>query len=113
MKATMVLAIALALQGCKSPSEARREQFVREFLASIRQDSQFFRRYVKEDSRLDLILSNVRPRLSADFAVLNREAHGDGSFEYAVRCGTRATCLVFLFENDGKLIEADVMLSEK
>jgi hypothetical protein len=109
----LVLGLALALQACNSPSEAARQRFVQRFLTSVKNDTPFFRAYVKGPDRLDQILTNVRPRLSSDFPVVRHESHGDGSFEYVVRCGLGTKCLVFLFENEGKLVEADVMLSEK
>jgi hypothetical protein len=76
-------------------------------------DSPFFRSYVKDRTTLDRILADVRPRLSGDVEIVRHEAHGDGSFEYVVQCGARARCLVYLFEAEGKLVEADVAVTER
>jgi hypothetical protein len=109
----LLLGVALAVLACNGPSEAARQRFVVSFLTSVKGDTPFFRAYVKGPSRLDQIMTNVRPRLSSNFDILRHESHGDGSFEYAVRCGPAAKCLVFLFEEQGELVEADVMLSER
>lgn len=106
---TRFLPLLLLTLACNArPGEQNRRRFVTSFLESMRDDTAFFRGYVRDRATAESLRSQFGTKLTGDFSILNREDYGDGTYDYGVRCGRDLICIVFVKEQDMKVISADV-----
>ena len=102
---------ATMLMACDTTGERRREEFVRVFVESAREDSEYFKRYVSmEDLQLIAI---ARPMLTSDFEIVHRDEYSGDAYEYGVKFSNGATAVVAVYEKEGEVRQATLAINER
>jgi hypothetical protein len=97
--------ILLVLFGCHATSdEAKRREFVSMFLASIYQDTDFYKKYLNQ-LHLDE-LGDSRSRMTAGFEIDRSDHSAFGPYEYYVKFSNGATGVVYVAEEGGEIRSA-------
>src|ERR1051325_3758348 len=111
-KATFRRMLIVGVRGiaCTRRGETARERFVGRFLQSIRDDTEFYRRYTPNPSRALEMRSRYPGALTGDLRIVHREEYSDGTFEYGAECGPSLACIVYLTERGGAIISADLTI---
>lgn len=103
----IAIAILVCATACSSasPEEHRRRRFAVEFTESVQRNTPLFREYCTEEDAQKLRMY-AAPRIGGLLAITHDEHHDDGTHEYGGRCGPNASCLVFVYEKNGKIVKA-------
>jgi hypothetical protein len=108
-----LLLILLVMTACSRPGEAKRERFVGQFLASVRDETAFFRGYMPDPSKVVDIRRRYPDALTGGFRIIHREDYGDGTFDYGTECGPNLVCVVYLTERGGSVLSADITIDAR
>src|SRR5688572_30393001 len=97
----VVVMLLMLNVACTGSRERARQEFIKEWLTSVQQDSPMFRQFVDRSRDVDLIRTTIRPRLGLHHEVRLVDSYGDGSYDYVVTSkGSRFS--LTLKENNGK-----------
>lgn len=105
--------LVLVTTACSRPGEAERERFVGQFLASVRDDTEFFRGYTPDPSKIAEIRKRYPDALTGGFRIVHRQDYGDGTFDYGTECGPNLVCVVSMTERGGSVLSADVTVQSR
>ncbi len=100
----LLLVAGLVLSGCVTDPQL--DGFVREFVASVFENSEFHRTYIVDAD--DPMLNISRENMTADFEILGFDYFGPGQFEYRVRFSNGASGLVTISLQGDSVKNADL-----
>lgn len=99
-----------ALIGCgEQEGEATRVEFVEQYVQSIYENSDFYRKYTYGVD-LDLI-EEGRSQITPQFRIVRREYVGPGDYEYVVEFENGRTGLVTVFERGDTVKRASLVVN--
>ncbi len=118
MKARLVVLILISLSVVSCPrGKPRHEDFLRQFIASVIDDTDFHRQHLYPDDKTDL--AKFRPFMSKDFEIFLAdiafgfgEFYGKGIYEYGLCFASDTPCFVTIEELGGnpKYVSLDVWI---
>ena len=96
------LACAWALAACGDRGEPERRAFVQQFVDSVQNDTEFYRRNVEPGQ--EKLVEEARANMAARFEIVGWDRVGLGAtqFEYYVRFGNGASGVVYVTERSGQ-----------
>ena len=105
--------LVLSMMFLRACLPAGHERFVDEFLVSIRDDTSFFRQYVRREEDIRLLQEHVKPFLWNGAFQIDGEEKWGNEREYAVQCGAHIRCVVFVhLGKDGQIATANVLMKD-
>lgn len=102
--ATLLLIAPLSCRD--GAEEARRIEFVRQYVRSAFENTEFHRKFTY-DANLRLI-EESRSQITPDFEVLRQDSGGPGDYEYVVRFSNGRRGVIAVFEEEGRIDRASM-----
>ena len=90
------LALAGTLIACTREADTQREEFVKEFVSSVYDDTGMYKRYLVPEHRSEI--GELRKRMSKEFRIDRVDRSGFGPYEYYIAFENGTTGVVYVSE---------------
>jgi hypothetical protein len=88
------------------------EEFVAMFVASFREDTDYFREFVSEHDA-QIMVEAVRPYMTPRYEVFHHEKYDPDDYEYSLRFTNGGTAIVSFRDHEGKITNAYIIMNER
>ena len=108
MRWMLVLLLLVAFVGCYGSAGPEFEAFALEYVESVYNETDLYKRYTSDADRR--VVEGSRSNMTADFEVTGWDYAGSGNYEYGVKFSNGATGVVTVYEQEGEIKAASIIV---